>query len=146
DLPVHAGSAGDEWVPPLPEAAPGWKHRVLRRGRAARRVENDLISGEIALIVEDDSGEVENLGHGLITGEKVQERWSIHPDDPAKARGFCLWEQSLARGEWSVRTRACAEMHATPESLILTAKLEAWEGGNLVFSRDFSECIARDHV
>ena len=29
DLPRHSGSRGDEWLPPVPEAAPGWKHRVL---------------------------------------------------------------------------------------------------------------------
>ncbi|MDZ4097033.1 MAG: CocE/NonD family hydrolase, partial [Paracoccaceae bacterium] len=57
DLPVHAGGDATEWVPPPPESAPGWKHRLLRKGHAARRIETDLIGGETVLVIEDDSGE-----------------------------------------------------------------------------------------
>ncbi|MGB8811573.1 MAG: CocE/NonD family hydrolase C-terminal non-catalytic domain-containing protein, partial [Paracoccaceae bacterium] len=146
DLPIHAGSVGDEWLPPKPETAPGWKHRVLRAGTAARRVEHDLISGEIALVVEEDGGAVENLSHGLITGERMAERWTIHPEDPLSAKGYCVWEQSLARGNWSVRTKAVAQMHSDADGLFMTAKLEAWEGDQQVFVRDFSERVARDHL
>ncbi len=68
DLPVHEG-AGEEWVPPPPEGAAPWKHRVLRKARAERRVETDLIGGAVTLIVADDLGEVENLTHGLTVAE-----------------------------------------------------------------------------
>jgi uncharacterized protein len=146
DLPVHAGVAGDEWVPPVAEGAAPWAHRVLRKPHAARRVERDLITGDVALVVEDNTGLVENLSHGLITGERMAERWSIKPDDPLSAEAFFEFDQSLARGNWAVRTNGWARMTATREALIMTAHLEAWEGETKVFARDWQQEVARDHV
>jgi putative CocE/NonD family hydrolase len=97
DLPVHHGSAVDEWTPPEPETATPFAHRVLRKPKAVRRVERDLITGTVALVVEDETGLVENLSHGLITGERMAERWSIHPDDPLSADAFCEFSQARSR-------------------------------------------------
>ncbi|MDT8854073.1 CocE/NonD family hydrolase [Paracoccaceae bacterium Fryx2] len=144
ELPVHQGGAAG-WEPPLPETAPPWRHAVLRKGHVARRIEHDLLTGAMALVVEDQGDVVENLDHGLVTCERMEERWSVHPDDPLSASGVCLWGQRLSRGDWSVRTEARAEMHATAESFHFVAELEAWEGGNLVFARTFEEQVPRDH-
>lgn len=141
-----AGSAGDEWLPPAPEAAAGWKHRTLREGHAARRVEQDLLTGMVALVVEIDAGEVENLDHGLITGETLRERWSVHPADPNRAEAVCDWSQQLSRGAWSVRTHASARMWVEGDDLMLQARLEAWEGEVQVFARDSTERVVRDHI
>jgi uncharacterized protein len=146
DLPVHAGVVGDEWVPPVAEGAAPWAHRVLRKPHAARRVERDLITGTVALVVEDDTGLVENLSHGLITGERMAERWSIKPDDPLSAEAFFEFNQSLARGNWAVRTSGWARMTGTKEALIMTAHIEAWEGETRVFVRDWQEEVARSQV
>ncbi|SEN73779.1 hypothetical protein SAMN04488103_10788 [Gemmobacter aquatilis] len=146
DLPRHSGSRGDEWLPPVPEAAPGWKHRVLRAPAAARRIEHDLITGRIALIVEEDTGDAENLTHGLITGETLREVWSIHPDDPLSARVEISYEQRLARGDWSVRSLATCQMSAAAQNLQMDAQLQAWEGAAQVFSRQFHAPVKRDHI
>ncbi len=145
DLPVHSGS-GPEWDPPGPEAAPGWAHRVLRKGSQARRIETDLISGVVALICEDDGGEVENLSHGLVFGETMREVWAIHPEDPQSARALQSWEQRLSRGGWSIRTLAEAEMTGDATELRMTARLRAWEGDTLIFERAFDEGVARRWV
>ncbi len=145
DLPVHQGSAA-EWEPPEPEAAAPWAHRVLRKGRAARRIESDLITGQVALICEDDGGDVENLSHGLISGETMREVWAIHPDDPLCARAEHVWEQRLSRGAWAVRTLAQAEMTATASHLVMKARLQAWEGETLIFDRSFDDKTERRFV
>ena len=145
DLPVHAGSVA-EWAPPGPEAAPAWKHRVLREGAHARRIETDLISGQVALICEDDGGDVENLDHGLVSGETMREVWAIHPQDPNCARALHVWEQRLSRGDWKIRTRAEAEMTGTPTHLRMRARLEAWEGDDLIFRRDWDDAVERRFV
>jgi putative CocE/NonD family hydrolase len=146
ELPIHDGSSGDEWTPPGPETATPFARRVLREPRAARRVERDLITGAVALVVEDDTGLVENLSHGLITGERMAERWSVHPDDPLSAEGFCEFSQYLERGDWSVRTAGWARMTASEGALQLTAHLEAWDGEEQVFSRDWTQDVSRDQV
>jgi putative CocE/NonD family hydrolase len=145
DLPVHRGS-GDEWQPPAAETASPWKHRVLRAGKTTRKIETDLITGKVALVVNDDLGDIENLTHGLITGETMSELWEIHPDDPLSARAVHVWEQRLSRGDWNVRTRAEAEMTGTASHLRMTARLTAWEGDTVVFERNFDEEVPRRFV
>ena len=144
-LPLRAGEVVG-WEPPAPEAAPGWKHRVLRKGRTRRFVEEDLITGTRALVVEDDLGDVENLTHGLCTGETMSERWEIRPDDPLSAHAVHRWEQRLSRGDWAVRTEAWARMTATASHLIHEARLTAWEGDQQVFERHWREEVARHFV
>lgn len=142
DLPVHSGQAAG-WMPPTPEAAPAWQHRVLRKGQSVRRIENDMITGTVALVVEEDLGDVENLSHGLCTGETMSERWQIHPDDPLSAMAEHQWEQRLSRGEWAVRTKAWAKMTASATHFCLEARLTAWQGQEQVFDRTFKEEVPR---
>jgi uncharacterized protein len=91
-------------------------------------------------------GDTENLGHGLITGETLTERWEVRPDDPLSARVLQFCEQRLSRGDWEVRTTAEAEMTATATHLIMRARLTAWEGETQVFQRQWSEEVARHFV
>jgi hypothetical protein len=145
DLPVYHG-AGAEWVPPPAEHANPWKHKVLRQGKTTRVVETDLISGKVALVVNDDLGDVENQTHGLQTGETMSERWEIDPKDPLSARAVHVWEQRLSRGAWQVRTKAHAEMTGTAESFTMTAVLQAWEGEALIFERHWNDSVKRRFV
>ncbi len=142
---MHAGS-GAEWQPPPAEGARAWNHRVLRQGARARRIETDLLSGRRVLVVEEDGGDLENLDTGLCSGETLRELWEVHPDDPASARAVHVWEQRLARGDWSVRTRAEAEMTGTATELRMTARLTAWHGDAVIFQRDFDEKVPRRFV
>lgn len=144
-LPVRSGPAAG-WVPPPAEHAVPWKHRVLRQGRTRRFIEEDLVAGTHALVVEDDLGDSENLVHGLCSGETMSERWEIRPDDPLSARAVHVWEQRLSRGDWRVRTLAEAEMTGTADDLRMTARLRAWEGDELVFDRAWDERVPRRFV
>ena len=143
-LPVHSGGAA--WTPPPAEHTTPWRHRVIRPARAVRRIEEDMLTGTVALIVESDEGAQENLDHGLIADESLTERWEIHPDDPLSARAVHVWEQVRSRGDWRIRTRAEAEMTASATHLRMTARLTAWEGETQVFSRTWDEEVARDFV
>ncbi len=144
-LPVHAGSE-PEWVPPPAEHAAPWNNRVIRPGKTRRFVERDLIRGLYAMVVEDDLGDAENLTHGLCSGETMSERWEIDPADPLSARAVHVWEQRLSRGDWSVRTRAEAEMTGAADELRMKAVLRAWEGDRLVFERNWDDRVARRFV
>lgn len=144
-LPVHTGGAPG-WTPPPAEHATPWKHRVLRPGKTRRFIEEDLIAGTRALVVEDDLGDAENLTHGLCSGETMSERWEIRPDDPLSARAVHVWEQRLSRGDWRVRTLAEAEMTGSAAELRMQARLRAWEGETLVFEREWDERVPRRFV
>ena len=145
DLPVHQG-AGAEWAPPPAEHASHWKYKVLRQGKTTRKIETDLISGKVALVIHDDLGDAENLAHGLQTGETMTELWEVHPDNPLSARAVHTWEQRLSRGDWQVRTKVWAEMTATESHLQLQARLTAYEGDTKVFEREFDDKVVRSFV
>lgn len=146
DLPRHEGGTQEEWVPPPPEGGPPWKHRVQRPGKAARRVEQDLLSGRVTLVVEDDEGDTQNLDHGLVSGGSMSERWSIVPNDPLSARAEIVWEQRLSRREWSVRTEARTEMWGDATHLHFRSRLQAWEGDVLIFDRANAQKVLRSFI
>jgi uncharacterized protein len=91
----------------------------------------------------DDFGEVEDLAHGLCTGSIASEEWRIHANDPLSATGKIHWQQTLRRGDWSIRTEASASISSTDLTFELSARLEAFEGGERVFERDYAYSIPR---
>jgi uncharacterized protein len=146
DLPVRTTAKGDEWVFAPPEADAPWQTRCLREARNSRRVETDLSSGEIHLIIEDDFGKVEDADHRLVNGSVARERWSIHPDDALSARGSCHWSDEMGRDGWNLRTETSCEMWSDCSHFHLRARLEAYENDQLVYERDISDRIARDNL
>ena len=144
DLPIYAGGA--EWIPPMSEGAGPNPQQVLRPVRQSRHIVGDPESGLITLLIEDDQGDVLHLSHGLCSGETVSERWEIHPDDPLSARVVHHWAQRLSRGDWQVRIQSQSEMTCTATGLRMTARVTAYEGDALVFSRDYDETVARRFV
>jgi uncharacterized protein len=146
-VPEHSGSAADECAfppPVLPDTQPVTRHAP---DSAARRIERDLLSGSIALVVEDHAGAV-TFAHGLTAASGMVERWTIHPDDPLSARMEVTWQQSLSRDDvngtpWQVTTDARVAMTATTDGLRMTARLVAHECGREIFARDWDETVPR---
>lgn len=145
-FPERPSADGDEWRFEEPEAASPWKIEEMRKASSERRIERDLETGLVTVIVANDFGEARDLDHGLVTGSRMSERWTIRPDDPLSAGAEILWEQTLARGDWSVRTEARSSMRSDAGSFHLSARLEAWEGSDRVFERDFASTVARRYV
>ena len=145
-LPVRPEAAGDEWHFEPPEMAEPWQTEELRPASNSRRSETDMASGMVSLIIEDDFGKRRDLGHGLISGSVARERWDIHPDDPASARGATHWAEEMERGDIRLRTETFAEMWSDRSYFHLSARLEAYENDALVFEKKLSESIARDGV
>jgi len=146
DLPVRARAEGDEWVFPPPDAEAPWQTETIREENHIRRAETDLVTGEVHLVIEDDFGKVRDADHGLIAGSKARERWSIHPDDPLSARGWCHWTEEMERGDIRLRTETSCEMWSDAGTFYLKARLEAYENDRLVHERDVKDEIKRDNL
>ena len=142
-LPVRPSATGDECSFPEPEAAAPWAVETIRPEKSERRIERDLESGIVTVVVANDFGAVRASDHGLVSGSRMIERWSIDPGDPSSARGEIRWEQELSRGDWSVRTVATSTMMCNPVAFELAARLEAFEGDTAVFSRDYAASVPR---
>jgi putative CocE/NonD family hydrolase len=146
DLPVRALADQDEWTFPPPDADSPWEIETLREGANQRRVETDLTTGQVHLIVEDDFGQVKDREHGLISGSVARERWSIHPDDPVSARGTTHWTDEMERDGLVLRTEATAEMWCDARSFYLSGRLMAFENDQLIYERDFDDNIPRNEI
>jgi len=143
DLPVRPSGTGDEWTFEAPEAASPRRVEELRKSSNSRTVTRDPASGVVQLAISDDFGEVRELDHGLVTGSSARELWTIDPQDPLSAHGETEWRQSLSRGDWSVTTETSTAMRSDRDFFYLEGRIRAWEGGELVFERDFDEKVPR---
>ena len=143
EVPVRALAAGDEWQFEPAEGAAPQAVITRRKDSHCRRVETDLASGEVSLMITDDFGETEDAGHGLISGSVAREHWRIHPDDPLCASGETHWSEIIGRGDWSTRTETFARMWSDQTHFHLSARIEAYEGEELVYSRDLIDSIER---
>lgn len=126
-----------------PEAAAPWNITTLREAENARVTRVDQKTGIVSLEIHDDFGEVEDKEHGLINGSVAREWWDIHPADPLSAVGRTHWTDETRRGDWAIRTETYAKMSGDAVEFHLTARIEAYEGDELVFSKDFDRRIPR---
>jgi hypothetical protein len=145
-LPDRPGGSGDEVTFAEPEAARPWNTQTVRAPSNSRTVERDGETGTVTLSILDDFGEIRDADHGLVNGGVARERWTIDPADPLSARGLTHWTATLSRDGWSVRTETFSAMRSDATTFHLTGRIEAYEGDELVFERNFAEAIPRDHI
>lgn len=126
---------------PAPEAAPAWQATQLRPAHMTR--ENN---GEGQVTIITDNGESRDEAHGLITGSKVTEVWTIASDDPLSARAEITWQTRMARGDWETTTHCTATLTADATHWYPRATLDVQENGKPVFSKSFATDISRDHL
>ncbi len=126
-----------------PDAAPPWAIETLREPSNHRLTRTDQKTGVVMLELHDDFGEVEDLDHGLINGSTAREWWEINPADPLSARGQTHWTDTTRRGEWEVRTETFSELSADADTFHVTARIEAYEGRQRIFARNFEKVIPR---
>lgn len=129
-----------------PEVAPGMTSKVIRPKSSRRTVERGATSGETMIRIVDDFGEYCILSHGLTTSEISSEIYRIKPDDPLSAHAEIHWTEALSRDGWRVRIETHTEMWANTENFFIRAQLEAFEGNQRVFVRDWDRQVARNLV
>ena len=144
-VPARAPVLG-EIAPVFQEAnsEPPAERVELRPPSSSRKQTEDSETGEVTITIEDDFGLYRHAGHGLVTGEICREVHSITPADPLSARMATHWIQEMQRGDIALRTETWSTMRASASQFHLTARIEAWQNGKLVFERDFAENIGRD--
>lgn len=144
-LPLVGEAA--EMPPPgtdAPNALPPWPE--LSPPRIARRVEEDLGSGRVRYVIEEDTGLLEVPGDGLLMRETRDEVWEIDPADPDGASGHLVLTTERRRGDWEVRTSAEVRFTCHARSWEAAAALSAFEGGQEIFVKSWRFEIGRDHI
>ena len=132
----------DPAAPGRPRDFPVHASDMLREpaNRTERRITSD---GTHVLETFDDFGASRDLEHRLESGSHVEQRYSIHPDDPLSARHEARWRYEFRRGDWSVRIDSANVMTSDSDSFHLAREVTAREGHTVVLSRRWEEEIPR---
>jgi putative CocE/NonD family hydrolase len=154
ELPVRPPREEDGALAPLPEpeSAPPLAITNLREGRVERTVERDVLSGEVVHRVFVDGGVFGPIGAsrideiGLEKSHLMESLYRIRDDDPLSAQAEVKQTYEMGRQDWRVRIESSAAMTASAADFHLTARLEAYEGEDRIFTRDWDTRIPRDKV
>jgi len=148
ELPVRNPSdkTTDEISFEPPEGATHWQPVEIRPAAYQRTMTTDSSTGVVTISISNDFGENEDTVHGLISGEKLQELWSIHPDDPLSAKVSTHWEQTGGRPQSMWKTEVKTSMHSDETTFYFEAELTATLNGKSYFDKSFKDEVPRDLV
>lgn len=146
DIPVRASSSTDnECAFEEPVGSDPWRTKELRPSSYERKIETDE-AGRTIIAINADSGEVQDLEHGLVSGSWLKERFSISTNDPNSAKATAEWEQTGGRDGSFWRTHVRAEMTSDTEMFRSVAKLKAYLNEELFFEREYQDAQPRRNV
>ena len=129
-----------------PEGATHWQPDNLRPSDYQRNTVTDPKTGVVVTSVVCDFGENKDTDHGLISGEKMQEQWSIHPDDPLSAKVRAQWQQTGGRAGAMWCTEVISKMHSDYNYFYISAELTATLNDKPFFNKTYKDKIARQLV
>ncbi|HSS64396.1 MAG TPA: CocE/NonD family hydrolase [Gammaproteobacteria bacterium] len=154
-LPIRPPTDDDTTLAPFPapEAAPASTSKMpLRPYRFIRTYERDLITNDTVYRLFSEGGDLEAgaVMHmdaiNLDLGHTVERRFSIGESDPLSARAEITERLLLRRDEWRIRIHAQTRVTADTECFHVYARLDAHEGEEPVFAREWNEKIKRELV
>ncbi|WP_349293947.1 hypothetical protein [Gemmobacter sp. 24YEA27] len=126
-MPLRPLATGDEISFPEPTGAPPLALKYHSETLESKHVETDPATGETRIIISGTTPLTEDLTHGLTTGSKIEEIWSIRDGDPASARVDITWDRSLGRGDWQTRSRVLTSLWGDAEDFHIVQRIQAWE-------------------
>lgn len=148
-LPISSAAHVDMPFEP-PEAATPCRLETLRAGAPRRTISEDVGSGEVSVIVEDDMGDVRFLDHGLRVDQRAREVYTSHPEDATKTRADIQWTYRAGRdegeGQFSVVVDSRYELRCDETHFYLRASQTARDGERIVSDRQWSRTIPRTAV
>ena len=109
-------------------------------------MEHDLATGARTIRLHSDYGMERIEPHGLETSEVSTETLTIAESDPLSAEAAAQSRIELARAAWRIRIETAIRLTSTRERLRMTARLDAYEGAERVFTRDWLAFFPRDHL
>jgi hypothetical protein len=148
-LPVRPAQASDARLRPfaLPETGPPTPHTELQNARDNNRVvTRDAWQGTTTVQLPRDWGTTRLDDIDLVMHEAGDVYYQLTDDDPASAKAWTKFEVMRQRGAWSARTKTRTRLSCTKTEFRLMAEIDAWEGDNRVFTRNWDFTVPRDFI
>ncbi|HET6619609.1 MAG TPA: CocE/NonD family hydrolase, partial [Dongiaceae bacterium] len=149
ELPVRTRQCEDRAAPfAAPESAALAPISKVADGRMKREIRHDLLSGTVTYVTDGEGGV---FGEGIIRFDEIdlianhalRRELTIHPEEPLSAHYRIAQSYDLKRDGWDIRVETDTVMTSTRSELILTGRLDAFENGKRVASRNWRETVAR---
>jgi putative CocE/NonD family hydrolase len=147
-LPMRPIREGEKDLAPFgePEGAAPTPARRRQPGEGRWTVSRDLVGYHSALDVVKDLGVLHFDDIDLDVRRRADERYEWVADDFESVRGSVDWTMRFTRGEWDAATVTHTTLTCTPSEFVVHARLDAYEGEQRVFSRNWHTSVPRDHV
>lgn len=133
-----------------PESAPPCRVDAIRTGHPKRTISEDVGSGEVSVIIEDDMGDIKFLDHGLQVEQYAKETYTSHPDDATRTRANIEWVYRARReGEkdsFAVTVVSRYHLHCDASMFYLNAEQHAYEDDKLVSDKSWQREIPRTAI
>ncbi|MDA5556651.1 CocE/NonD family hydrolase [Shimia sp. MMG029] len=143
-LPVRSDRDDEPTVSfDLPKAATPRRTRQLSETENKKTITKDLGTARLTLDILGDTGLVEDLETGLISGTRLQEQFAITDRDPNSAHSSFTWQRRIGRGDWQVVIDAKVSMRTDGESFLVAAELKASENCTEVFAKNWDSAVPR---
>ncbi|KIF71740.1 peptidase S15 [Streptomyces sp. AcH 505] len=127
-----------------PEGAPPITTTLKQPPEQRWTVSRDLVNYHSALEIVKDNGVTHYDDINLDAGKRAFERYSSVADDFSSVRGESTWTMTFGRDEWQTRTVTSTELTSDEHEFRLHATLDAYEGAQRVFSRNWSLAFPRE--
>jgi hypothetical protein len=147
-LPVRAPRAEDAKLPAFAPAETPTPLVVTRLAtpKMQETVVRDLVTGRTTFTTDEDDGGARHEAIGLEVHHAKTERFEILDSDPLSARVEITHTHTVGRGDWKVSTTTATTLTATATEFIIHARLDAFEGGKRVVTRNWDRRHRRDEV
>lgn len=124
------------------------ENREIRKPYYNWEVKYDLGENTAGLFTTDDLGRISYESLGLETDQIIKESYKVTGNDYSSARGETSNEVSLKyhRHNLDVRTYTRTVLTCDSENFYITAELEAYENGEIIFSRNWDLAIPREET
>lgn len=125
-------------------SGPATGHDIIKQGENYFRIIGNAADNKTEMQIADGAGTYRLHDNDLTKSQQAYETYRIDNEDPAMAEGWTLWDCSMSRGDWAIRTRTETHLRSDAEHFILQARLQAWEGEELVTELEWNERIPRN--
>lgn len=148
DLPVRRVEPSEESAPVFAapddlQLAPVTEQRAAdHRWRVQRDLEH--ATSELEVIMDNGTRTLEEVD--LTLSDHTCERYGLSDGDPQSATGEVVSSYGLRRGDWRVETHTRTRLEADETGFHVTAEIDAWEGDQRVFARNWIRRIPRSRI
>jgi putative CocE/NonD family hydrolase len=148
DLPVRPARADDVNLPAFEpaEGAPPLRRTMLKPGSRKMEVTRDLETGRVTVERFQDDGLSRIDDFDWETRTAARRFYVIDPADPLSAESRIHWHKEYGRAGFRISLDARTHMRVTRTEFLISGALDAYEGEDRVFSKEWNCKIPRDHV